>query len=338
MTDEYRYPFSPYPEGWFAILEASELAEGELKSLEYFGRELVAFRGADGAIKVMDAHCAHQGAHLGHGGKLEDGCLRCPFPGWKYDGEGRCVDEPYSKEIPSNARQHSYPVIVWANLVIVFYQAQNLPPSWRPELPDLDGSWSVYGRNAFKVKVHIQDVGENGVDIPHFKYVHDTVMPDLVRAEGIETTFYIETATRKDSPHYQHLRGIKRQLWGMGISSSDFVGQLTGRVIICRTPIDALYSELSIVAVPPKLPSEKATAAFGKALLERVSEEIQSDIPVWEHKKYAENPLLVRGDGPISRWRRWCKQFYTEDLSQAPATSRGRGKKKVSLPVANDAC
>ena len=73
MTDEYRYPFSPYPEGWFAILEASELAEGELKSLEYFGRELVAFRGADGAIKVMDAHCAHQGAHLGHGGKLEDG-------------------------------------------------------------------------------------------------------------------------------------------------------------------------------------------------------------------------------------------------------------------------
>ena len=32
------------------------------------------------------------GAHLGHGGKVEGGCVRCPFHAWRFDEEGRCND------------------------------------------------------------------------------------------------------------------------------------------------------------------------------------------------------------------------------------------------------
>ncbi|NRA35649.1 MAG: Rieske (2Fe-2S) protein [Polyangiaceae bacterium] len=310
MTDEYRYPFSPYPEGWFAILEASNLAAGEIKTLKYFGRELVAFRDDAGKIRVTAAHCVHQGAHLGHGGKIENGCLRCPFHGWKYNGDGECVEVPYSDSVPKNARIHSYPVLEWANLVIVFYNENNDAPTWTPELPDLS-DMLVYGRTAVLARVHIQDVGENGVDIPHFKYVHGQPLPDLVRAEGVGKSFFIETKNKEDSPNYKHVKGINRVLWGMGISSTDFVAKVTGRAIICRTPVDRFHSELSVTAVVPKLPNEGHSIAFGKALLENVSRELDSDIPIWENKLYADDPVLSRGDGPVYKWRRWCKQFYT---------------------------
>lgn len=46
---------------------------------------------AFGELRVFDAFCPHQGAHLGHGGSLDDDCLRCPFHGFHFDPEGRCI-------------------------------------------------------------------------------------------------------------------------------------------------------------------------------------------------------------------------------------------------------
>ena len=38
----------PYPYGWFMACYSDELAIGEVKPLQYFGRELVLWRGEDG--------------------------------------------------------------------------------------------------------------------------------------------------------------------------------------------------------------------------------------------------------------------------------------------------
>jgi phenylpropionate dioxygenase-like ring-hydroxylating dioxygenase large terminal subunit len=53
--------------------------------------ELVARRDADGHLHVYDAFCPHQGAHLGFGGSIEHDCIRCPFHGFHFDAEGRCI-------------------------------------------------------------------------------------------------------------------------------------------------------------------------------------------------------------------------------------------------------
>ena len=56
---------------------------------------------------MVDAYCAHLGAHLGVGGKVEGECIRCPFHGWRYDGEsGKCTEIPYgdTEHIPSQAK------------------------------------------------------------------------------------------------------------------------------------------------------------------------------------------------------------------------------------------
>jgi hypothetical protein len=43
--------------GWFAVAWSDDLASGALRSLRYFERELVLFRGEDGAAHMLDA-CA----------------------------------------------------------------------------------------------------------------------------------------------------------------------------------------------------------------------------------------------------------------------------------------
>mgnify|MGYP001502343413 CR=1 FL=1 len=93
-----------YPRGWFVVAYSHEIKEGEVKSLEYFGDRLVAFRDNAGQVVILDAYCAHLGADMGVGGKTENNCVRCPFHAWKYDRSGACVDVPYADKIPPKAK------------------------------------------------------------------------------------------------------------------------------------------------------------------------------------------------------------------------------------------
>src|SRR5690242_14441791 len=98
------FPFPPYPNGWFQLAYSDELPPDQIVSLEYFGRDLIMFRGEDGTPQVLDAHCPHLGAHLGKGGKLAGNCVTCPFHAWRFNGRGECVEIPYGKKIPPKAK------------------------------------------------------------------------------------------------------------------------------------------------------------------------------------------------------------------------------------------
>ena len=71
----------PYPRGWYTIADSDDLAPGDVLPIHAFGREFVVFRGEDGEAHVLNAHCPHLGAHLGHGGKVCGNQIRCPFHG-----------------------------------------------------------------------------------------------------------------------------------------------------------------------------------------------------------------------------------------------------------------
>src|SRR4051794_19961277 len=99
-TTTRRFPFTSYPTGWFAVAKCADVPPSGVAPLRYFGRELVLFRTAAGDARVLDAHCPHLGAHLGHGGCVEGESIRCPFHGWRFDGAGACVAVPYATKIP----------------------------------------------------------------------------------------------------------------------------------------------------------------------------------------------------------------------------------------------
>jgi phenylpropionate dioxygenase-like ring-hydroxylating dioxygenase large terminal subunit len=96
-----RYPFASSPNGWFAVAFSSELATAAVLTRRAFGHELVLFRTDDGSPAVLDAICPHMGAHLGHGGRVEAGTIRCPFHGLRFDREGTCVALPFGGKPPS---------------------------------------------------------------------------------------------------------------------------------------------------------------------------------------------------------------------------------------------
>src|SRR6187402_3550110 len=116
-----RIPLPPYPNGWWAVSHSDELAVGEVKTVQILGRELVVFRGAGGDAHAVDPYCAHLGAHLGVGGRVEGDTIRC-------------TSIPYTDKVPPKAAVGSWPV--WENngFVFVWYHAEGAQADWTPDV------------------------------------------------------------------------------------------------------------------------------------------------------------------------------------------------------------
>ena len=79
---EPRFPF-PVPNGWFVVEESRELLPGESKALYVFGADVVLFRGEDGTPRMVEAYCAHLGAHLGAQSSRARAGLVTGIPSWR---------------------------------------------------------------------------------------------------------------------------------------------------------------------------------------------------------------------------------------------------------------
>src|SRR5947208_6782703 len=81
-------PFTWEVTGWFMIGWSAEFAAREVRPLRYFGEDLVAYRDESDELHLLDGHCKHLGAHIGHGGKVVGNCVECPFHGWRWGPDG----------------------------------------------------------------------------------------------------------------------------------------------------------------------------------------------------------------------------------------------------------
>ena len=82
---------------WAYLDDVSNIKNDQVSSYTVEGEDLIAFKDMQGEVHVFDAYCDHQGAHLGFGGKIEKDCIRCPFHGFYFDKEGRCVGQNTNK-------------------------------------------------------------------------------------------------------------------------------------------------------------------------------------------------------------------------------------------------
>ncbi|MEZ4449253.1 MAG: Rieske (2Fe-2S) protein [Nannocystaceae bacterium] len=126
-----RFPFPTLPRGWFVIAYSPDIAPGEVKTLHYFGEDIVVFRGEDGGLSAVHRYCPHMGAHLG-GGEVIGNCLRCPFHHWSFDQEGQCVDIPYAPKIPPKAAVKTWSIREQNGVILCWYCPKGEPPAWEP--------------------------------------------------------------------------------------------------------------------------------------------------------------------------------------------------------------
>ena len=58
--------------------------------------------------------------------------------------------------------------------------------------------------------------------------------------------------------------------------------------------------------------SHPTNQGLAKAFIGEVTRQHGQDVPIWENKKFHENPVLCDGDGPIHQIRKYYQQFYAK--------------------------
>jgi len=316
-----RYPL-PVPNGWFAVAQSNDLGPGETKNAHYFGRDLVIWREhGTGVPHVVDAYCAHLGAHMGVGsgspeshepgpGVVHEDCLQCPFHGWRYDGTGACVEIPYSESgrIPSRARVRGYATVEKNGCIFAWHHGADEPPQW--EIPDLfefdHEEWEGPIYTERFISAALQELVENDQDTVHFVYVHNSpVIPEQhTRWEG---RMRITEAPRPDGSVFS------RETCQLGFVALRTTGAVT--FMAASSPIDEGHVHQRYIFAYPK----SVGADVGMRMVDAFAKAgVWQDIPIWEHKEFKATPILVKGDGEIAEFRRWASQFYTWPEGQAP--------------------
>jgi 3-ketosteroid 9alpha-monooxygenase subunit A len=316
-----RFPMPRYPNGWFQVAYAQELEPRGVMPLKYFGRDLVLFRTEAGEAKLLDAHCPHMGAHLGHGGKVEGDCIECPFHAWRFDGSGQCVTVPYASKIPPRATIPAWHLREVNGLIMAWWHAEGLPPQWEvPELAEYGHEeWTPYELRSWKIRTHNQEMAENSCDSAHFLYLHGTQEMPTSKAEIHGHILHTTSDTVMKTPQGKVKGSVEVHAHGFGFTTTRFRGIVETLLVSSATTIDEEYVELRFAFTVKKLVNKDVTSTVGAAFQREIGRQLEQDIPIWENKIYVNPPLLVDGDGPIGIFRRWAKQFYTEPGQTAAA-------------------
>lgn len=293
----------PVPNGWYAAASSSELATGSVLSFIAVERELVVFRDSSGEAHVVDAHCPHMGAHLG-GGHVHGDLLQCPYHGWRFGGDGTCVEIPYAEgRIPSRACVRSYPVEEKDGVVLFWYHAGDAAPAYRvPTFDEAhDPTWVGPREHRGELVASLQDMAENNVDAAHFVFVHGRDADDRSTSDFRTDGPFSTVVERFEATGLS----FTRHTYGPGVALLRIPD--TATVLTTTTPIDRRHVRLLWhFYFPPQ------AAPLAEEIVEGVVGEhgLGADEPIWRDKVFLERPLLVKGDGPIAEFRRWYEQFY----------------------------
>ncbi|MBT9546253.1 MAG: aromatic ring-hydroxylating dioxygenase subunit alpha [Candidatus Sericytochromatia bacterium] len=158
-------------ESWYWAFKSRDLKKGQVKPLNFLGRELAVYRGEDGVVRAVDAFCPHMGAHLAEG-KVDGKGLRCFFHAWKFDEKGQLEDIPCRQAPGIQAEIKHHPVCEQYG-VIWIYTGENPshPVHYVPELEGVEVAHS-FG-NQFEKGCHPSVVLVNAIDAHHFNSVHN---------------------------------------------------------------------------------------------------------------------------------------------------------------------
>ena len=175
---------------WLPALLAEEIAlpDGAPVRLQLLSEKMLAFRDTSGQLGVIDEFCAHRGVSLWFG-RNEEGGIRCPYHGWKYDINGQCMEVP-SEAVESGfcerIKLKSYPLVERGGVVWIYMG----PPELQPPLPEWEFA-TVPARQSFTTK-RIQECNwlqamEGGIDSSHVSFLHSGALnrdPLFVGSKG----------------------------------------------------------------------------------------------------------------------------------------------------------
>lgn len=181
---------------WHPVARAVDIVTQPM-SVTLLGRPVVLWRTPSGTVVAAPDRCPHREAPLSEG-TVESGCLVCPYHGWTFGDEGRCVRVPSATEgVPVPPRAHLKPYeceerygLVWVCI--------GVPAAPIPDIvQDRDPSFRRINTPVEVWKVSATRMVDNFLDITHFPFVHtgtfgrrqDTVVPRF-ELQPLDDDFY----------------------------------------------------------------------------------------------------------------------------------------------------
>lgn len=307
---------------WYVVAESTDVDAGPV-AVRLLGRSLVVWRGPDGALVAAPDRCPHREAPLSEG-RVTEGCLVCPYHGWRFGAEGRCVEVPSSgagRPVPPAAHLATVRAterygLVWLclgepALEIPLMQAED-DPTYRRINSGVD-VWTVSATR----------MTDNFLDISHFPWVHagtfglpeNTEVPkvEMVQLDDdfVGYSYTVEVGNEAGAV----ASGLDAEVVTREMSSGfalPFTVRSTIRyetglehlILLCSTPIDDVTSYFTFViwrnddfSVPAEevIAFDRAIGAEDKLMLEKVAGVLPLD---------QQATVSVQADKASVEWRR----------------------------------
>jgi phenylpropionate dioxygenase-like ring-hydroxylating dioxygenase large terminal subunit len=155
---------------WHPVARVADVS-GPL-AVTLLGEELVLWRDAAGAVVAAPDRCTHREAPLS-AGSVDRGCLTCPYHGWVFGEQGRCVKVPSSAEgvpVPPKAHLRTLPVqerygLVWVALEQPDRDIADMPWDRDPSFRRINTPVEVW-------RTSVTRMTDNFCDMTHFPFVH----------------------------------------------------------------------------------------------------------------------------------------------------------------------
>lgn len=169
---------------WYAMEQSKNVSSEAPTKLRRLNQDFVLFRDREGKAHCLHDVCTHRGGSLSAGViSPEDGCVQCPYHGWRFDGAGDCVYIPSqgkkAQKIPPRTRVDSYPVQEHDGVIFAFLgdlPEDERPPLMRPkhspqEYKYEEASWRTTALS-WRINSNYERCVENGLDPSHNEFVH----------------------------------------------------------------------------------------------------------------------------------------------------------------------
>jgi len=326
-----RYPFAPYPRGWYGFAYADDIHRGDVRTVHALGEEWVVWRGQSGAVGIASATCPHLGAHLGVGGRVVNDSVRCRMHGFCFEPDGTCTATGYDSRPTAKTRAKVLPAVERAGFIMGYYDPDGVDAAW--ELPPLLlADPGPMHRIFFRMGCHAQDIAENTVDIGHFASTHGySKVEQIARITSDARTFRTRYALTRSANIFGSPKSVRVaidfKLHGLGlfeIEGHTEPGGVVSRFVFASTPVTPDQLDFRIGLWCPRagdggpsrlaalIPQRLKRQLIGHMIALGTRLDVAQDVRVLNRKRYLERPALAKGDGRIGEFRAWAKQFYPQ--------------------------
>jgi 5,5'-dehydrodivanillate O-demethylase len=180
---------------WHPVACAEQMRDRWTRRVRILGEDLVLFRDRTGGLGLIGEFCPHRRASLAYGIPTADG-IRCPYHGWKFDGAGRCLEQPNEPE-GSSLRQAEgrpfrekvtttgYPVQELAGMIWAYLGP--LPAPLLPRFEGLIAERAIRTIAITRVRCNWMQIMENSVDPIHTEWLHGKLFEFVNEQNGRKT-------------------------------------------------------------------------------------------------------------------------------------------------------